>query len=140
MLHADDDNDIKEFLVLGYESGKIQSKTKRTKFPDHYLCLIEEFMNRGTVQYWIDHSLLTPLRFTAVARYVAIALAHMHSHGLTHNDIKPENVLLKQAEGTNEICVKLGDLGLAKNSEDRSNDFNQYGMTLWCMGTGVRFG
>merc|ERR1719191_568035 len=139
MLHADDDNDIKEFLVLGYESGKIQSKKKRTKFPDHYLCLIEEFMDRGTVQHWIDKKKLTPGNLLAVTRDVAVALAFMHEHGLTHNDIKPENILLTSQDGDG-ITIKLADLGLANKTDDRSNDFSQFGMTLWCMATGVRFG
>jgi len=139
MLHADDDNDIKEFLVLGYESGKIQSKKKRTKFPDHYLCLIEEFMDRGTVQHWIDKKKLTPGNLLAVTRDVAVALAFMHEHGLTHNDIKPENILLTTQDGDG-ITIKLADLGLANKTDDRSNDFSQFGMTLWCMATGVTFG
>jgi len=139
MLHADDDNDLKECLALAYSSGVIQSKKKRTKFPDHYLCLIEEFMDRGTVQHWIKKGKLTTSNLLAVARDVAVALAFMHEHELTHNDIKPENVLLTTQDG-NGITVKLADLGLANKTDDQSNDFNQYGMTLWCMATGVTFG
>merc|ERR1711924_68913 len=79
-------------------------------------------------------------RMLAVMRNVAGALAYMHQHGLTHNDIKPENIMLNQNEGEPIILVKLGDLGLARRTLDRSSDFSQYGMTVFCMVIDERFG
>merc|ERR1739846_127579 len=101
-------------------------------------------MNRGTVQDWMDKKLLMPGGMFVVMQRVATALAYMHSMGVTHNDIKPENVMLHQecqndVEST-EILVKLGDFGLATKSMNQSADFWQYGMTVFCMITGERFG
>merc|ERR1712070_683017 len=73
-------------------------------------------------------------------REVAGALAYMHQNGLTHNDVKPENVMLKQNADDASILVKLGDLGLARRTLDRSADFSQYGMTVFCMISNERFG
>mmetsp|Transcript_73034 Transcript_73034/g.136426 ORF Transcript_73034/g.136426 Transcript_73034/m.136426 type:complete len:600 (-) Transcript_73034:20-1819(-) len=143
MLHADDDKVIEELLKAGFEEGVLTAKTKRTSFPDRWICLVEEFMNRGTVQDWMDKGLLTLGGMIVVMQSVAAALAHMHSCGLTHNDIKPENVLLAQDDKTGpqgEVLVKLADLGLAKLSSDRNADFSQFGMTVVCMATGEKFG
>jgi len=96
-------------------------------------------MNQGTVQDWLDDGLLLPDGALTVMRQVAAALAFMHENGITHNDIKPENVMLHQDED-DVIVVKLGDLGLAKKSKDHSTDIWQYGMTAFCMLTLERWG
>jgi len=139
MLHADDDHEIASLLKTGYESGKLKSRTQRKNFPDRFICLTQEFMNRGTVQNWLDKESLTVGGMLNVAEKVACALAFMHQGGATHNDIKPENVMLHQDED-GKVIVKLGDLGLATKSQERAADYWQYGMTLFCMCTGERFG
>ncbi len=47
-------------------------------------------------------------RALAIAREIALALDHAHSHGILHRDIKPENILI-QKDGVSKLC----DLGLA---------------------------
>ena len=44
---------------------------------------------------------------------VAKALAHAHTRGLIHRDVKPKNIMINTT-GT----VKLADLGLARNTDD----------------------
>lgn len=139
MLHSDNDLSITKLLKQGYESGELKSRVKRTTFPDRYICLTQEFMNRGTVQDWLDQKLLLPSGLLQVARDVAAALGFMHGEGVTHNDIKPENIMLHE-DDHHKVHVKLGDLGLAKKSKDCNADFWQYGMTLFCMLSGERFG
>lgn len=145
MIHNDDDSMVRNMIQSGYELGSLKSKagSKRTQFPDRYICLTQEFMNRGTIQDWIDGDQLRPGGMFVVMRSVASALAYLHDMGVTHNDIKPENVMvnmdIKMVDG-DAVVVKLGDLGLTTKSSDQSADFWQYGMTVFCMTTGERFG
>ena len=44
-----------------------------------------------------------------IAARVAEGLAHAHSQGIVHHDVKPQNIMLEKDGG-----VKLADLGLAK--------------------------
>jgi serine/threonine protein kinase len=54
-----------------------------------------------------------PLFFLfSIFKDISGAVAHLHSHGVTHKDIKGENVLLHN--GPYEFCVKLCDFGLSK--------------------------
>jgi serine/threonine-protein kinase len=53
---------------------------------------------------------------------VADALAHAHARGVTHQDIKPENIFLASREGRVEPV--LVDFGVAvRNDADRETDF-----------------
>jgi len=142
MLHNDDDKSFQLLLREGYESGKLKSRQKRTQFPDRYICLTQELMNRGTVQDWMDNDNLLPGGLLSVMQNVAAGLAFLHSNGATHNDIKPENVMLHQetADERAPVVVKLGDLGCCAKSDDTDADYWQYGMTAFCMVTGEKFG
>ena len=47
-----------------------------------------------------------------IAHDVAAGLAHIHSHGIVHNDIKPSNIFLVSHPVHGAIC-KIGDFGIA---------------------------
>jgi len=137
-LYGDDESRMRDKLRDGHEVGKLKSAVKRTQFPEHYVCMILEYMNAGSVQDWIDKEILRPEGMLVVLRSVASALAHMHEAEVTHNDLKPENILLHK--GDQNIIVKLGDLGLAEKSLNRTSDITRFGMTTLCMCTGEKFG
>ncbi|CAE8704249.1 unnamed protein product [Polarella glacialis] len=125
--------------MAGYAEGKLKPDIQRSKFPEQFLFITMEFMNRGTVQNWIDQETLQPSGMLAILQNVATALAHLHENGVTHNDMKPENVLL-HADSNGRVQVKLADLGMAQSSENRSSDITRYGMSALCMVTGEKYG
>ena len=56
---------------------------------------------------------LTPARTVAVVRQIAAALDAAHSNGVTHRDVKPENILI----GGNDFAY-LVDFGIARATTD----------------------
>ncbi len=56
---------------------------------------------------------LTPARTVAIVRQIAAALDAAHSNGVTHRDVKPENILI----GGNDFAY-LVDFGIARAATD----------------------
>ena len=63
-------------------------------------------------------------RARSIALQMARALKHAEKNDLIHRDVKPENIMFDQ-EGT----VKLGDLGLAKQTDDQDRSVTQVDVT-----------
>jgi len=140
VLHADDDKSIDAFLLSGFEDGKLRGRQgfemSKQHFGDRYIALMVEFMNRGTVQNWINEGILYPGGVLTVMRCVASALAYMHGRDLAHNDVKPENIFLAQedtADVRSPVVVKLGDLGNADASSHFDRDCKQFVVTAAAM-------
>jgi serine/threonine protein kinase, bacterial len=56
---------------------------------------------------------LTPARTVAIIRQIAAALDAAHANGVTHRDVKPENILV-----TNDDFAYLVDFGIARGATD----------------------
>jgi hypothetical protein len=73
----------------------------------HYIVM--EFVEGGSLRDFItSRKKLTPIEALRLAGEAASGLAHSHSRGIAHRDIKPTNMLIS-AQG----AVKLVDFGLA---------------------------
>ncbi|KAG9097407.1 signal transducing kinase of the PAK [Ceratobasidium sp. UAMH 11750] len=56
--------------------------------------VIMEYMGGGSLTDIITTNLMTEGQIAAVSREIAQGLEHLHCHGITHRDIKSDNVLL----------------------------------------------
>jgi len=141
-LHSDKQQEVAKAILSAYQDGTLRSKG-RAQFPTHYVGLLYDFMNCGTVQQCMDEDRLSPGGLLTVMQQTACALAHLHKLGVSHNDVKPQNLLLAREDESNpnsKVTVKLADLGLGAKSSDHSKDISQFVMTVYCMATGEQFG
>ena len=63
----------------------------------------------------LDMAAVTPSRAVAMMRQILLGLAHAHSRGVIHRDLKLSNVMLVEMTGTEDL-VKILDFGLARIS------------------------
>ncbi|MEQ9407048.1 MAG: protein kinase [Fuerstiella sp.] len=61
-----------------------------------------------------NHGPLTLHRALQIVHQAATALQYAHDQGVTHRDIKPHNLLITDTDESDELHVKILDLGLAR--------------------------
>lgn len=60
-----------------------------------------------------NDNLLLQDKWVIVCHMMMQAIVHMHSNGLLHNDIKSNNILLKQSDADDSFIPKIIDMGKA---------------------------
>jgi eukaryotic-like serine/threonine-protein kinase len=82
---------------------------------DGYSYFVQEFIDGTTVDDLLKESgqPLSEKRSLEIIIQIAEALAHAHSRGFIHRDVKPKNIML-----TKEGVAKLADMGLARHTSD----------------------
>lgn len=84
---------------------------------DQLWFLAQEFVNNGSVSDRLQKGPLPIEQVYAFAQDAAAALAHAHAHGILHNDLKPQNLLVhKPVEAQARESLKLVDFGLASSA------------------------
>jgi serine/threonine protein kinase len=107
---------LKSASVFFSESKILYASAHPNVVQIHYACEDNEFVylampyyRRGAVDKLINGSFMTVREIIAVACQVLAGLHHVHSKGLVHFDIKPDNILLSDRGE-----AMLSDFGLAK--------------------------
>ncbi|MCY1060185.1 serine/threonine-protein kinase [Nannocystis sp. SCPEA4] len=79
---------------------------------------LDEYLTRRKAQ----QRPLAPALFVALARPIVAGLAACHARGVTHRDLKPQNILINEDGGAFE--VKLCDFGIASLRRRESEDLS----------------
>jgi len=134
---AADDQGMQRFLQEARTSTMIKHKNLAmlydfAQLEDGYYYMVWEFIDGTNIQKWMAQNGAMPARLTIEISIQALnGLDHLHSMGLIHRDISPENIMLSQDHHGKLLC-KVIDFGIAKSlAEGESGQgLTQTGMFL----------
>jgi len=131
-LHREERREVERLVARGFENGDLTGK-RPALFPAMWFGLYLEHADGGSLQALMERGPVGVGSAAAMAQQVAAALAFMHKKHMTHNDVKPRNVLFcKHAEQAGVLVAKLADLGSALHSVDRARDCDLHSYMVWC--------
>jgi eukaryotic-like serine/threonine-protein kinase len=116
---ASDDQGLQRFLQEARTSTMIKHKNLAmlydfAQLDDGSYYMVWEFIDGTNIQKWIFQNGAMPSRLTIEISIQALnGLEHLHSMGLIHRDISPENIMLSQ-DHHGKLLVKVIDFGIAK--------------------------
>src|SRR5437867_83751 len=116
---ASDDQGLQRFLQEARTSTMIKHKNLAMLYDFAQLeagsyYMVWEFIDGTNIQKWIFQNGPMPSRLTIEIAIQALhGLDHLHSMGLIHRDISPENIMLSQ-DHHGKLAVKVIDFGIAK--------------------------
>jgi serine/threonine-protein kinase len=116
---ASDDQGLQRFLQEARTSTMIKHKNLAmlydfAQLEDGSYYMVWEFIDGTNIQKWISEHGPMPARLTVEIAVQALGgLDHLHSMGLIHRDISPENIMLSQ-DHHGKLLVKVIDFGIAK--------------------------
>src|SRR5207237_4840849 len=116
---AADDQGLQRFLQEARTSTMIKHKNLAMLYDfstldDGSYYMVWEFIDGTNIQKWIATNGPMPARLTIEISVQALSgLEHLHSMGLIHRDISPENIMLSQ-DHHGKLLVKVIDFGIAK--------------------------
>ena len=135
---AADDQGLQRFLQEARTSTMIKHRNLAmlydfAQLEDGSYYMVWEFIDGTNIQKWMAQNGPIPPRLTVEIAIQALnGLEHLHSMGLIHRDISPENIMLSQ-DHHGKLLVKVIDFGIAKQlgeSEAAGQGLTQTGMFL----------
>jgi len=134
---AADDQGLQRFLQEARTSTMIKHKNLAmlydfAQLEDGSYYMVWEFIDGTNIQKWLGQNGAMPARLTVEIAVQALdGLEHLHSMGLIHRDVSPENIMLSQ-DHHGKLLVKVIDFGIAKQlaEGDSGHGLTQTGMFL----------
>src|SRR5437870_2211657 len=134
---AADDQGMQRFLQEARTSTTIKDKNLAmlydfAQLDDGSYYMVWEFIDGVNIQKWISTNGPAPPRLAIEISVQALTgLDHLHSMGLIHRDISPENIMLSQ-DHHGKLLVKVIDFGIAKSlaEGEAGQGLTQTGMFL----------
>ena len=116
---AADDQGLQRFLQEARTSTMIKHRNLAmlydfAQLDDGSYYMVWEFIDGVNIQKWMASNGAMPPRLAIeIAIQALTGLDHLHSMGLIHRDVSPENIMLSQERG-GKLLVKVIDFGIAK--------------------------
>jgi serine/threonine protein kinase len=134
---ASDEQGLQRFLQEARTSTQIKHKNLAmlydfAQLEDGSYYMVWEFIDGTNIQKWISVNGPVPPRLSIEMSIQALhGLDHLHSMGLIHRDISPENIMLSQ-DHHGKLAVKVIDFGIAKQlaEGEGGHGLTQTGMFL----------
>jgi serine/threonine protein kinase len=134
---AADDQGLQRFLQEARTSTTIKHRNLAmlydfAQLDDGSYYMVWEFIDGVNIQKWIATNGPVPPRLTVEISIQALTgLDHLHSMGLIHRDVSPENIMLSQ-DHSGKLMVKVIDFGIAKSlaEGEGGHGLTQTGMFL----------
>ncbi len=134
---AADDQGMQRFLQEARTSTMIKHRNLAmlydfAQLDDGSYYMVWEFIDGTNIQKWIAQNGPVPPRLSVeIAIQALTGLEHLHSMGLIHRDISPENIMLSQ-DHHGKLLVKVIDFGIAKSlaEGESGHGLTQTGMFL----------
>ena len=98
---------------------------------ENWVYIIMELLPHGELSAELrNRTYLPEAEVQQITRQVLHALYYLHRRGVTHRDIKPDNILIASRD---PLIVKLGDFGLSKCVTDQETFLKTFcGTLLYC--------
>ena len=144
-VYAAKELDKRRFLKQGNPDVKFDNEIRIMKdlrhpnivqyedYHDHgdWAYIIMEIITGGELSTYMHKNgpVAEPMAQT-ITRQILHALAYLHARGITHRDIKPDNILISE---TDPLLVKLSDFGLSKCIANQETFLKTFcGTLLYC--------
>ena len=104
-------------IVTIYDVGKV----------DETPYIMMELLDGKTLGDMLNaHERMSVKTLVEIAMQLASALDYAHNMGIVHRDIKPDNIIFHEQQGT----VKIADFGIAQQNDSEAQNQTQAGMIL----------